>query len=189
MGHKSKNPGQLYLESIRARFHAMKRLGQGALDQLNDADLNWQANEECNSIAIIVKHLRGNMLSRWTDALTTDGEKPDRKRDTEFITDDRGVDRETLMGWWEEGWQCLLAAMDSFEPEDLPKTITIRSEPHSLLDAINRQFFHVSYHVGQIVQIAKERKGTDWKTLSLPRGQSEAYIAEMRGRFGSTGKS
>ena len=168
--------GETYLDSARARYRAMKKAGEHAIAQMSDEDLHWAANAECNTVAIISQHRRGNMLSRWTDPLTTDGEKPGRNRDGEFISDG-GATREALLAKWEEGWACLLAAMDSFSSEDLSKPIKIRGQELSLLDGINRQIFHSSYHVGQIVQIAKERLGENWVTASIPRGQSESYVA------------
>ena len=168
--------GETYLDSARARYRAMKRLGEHAIQQMGEEALHWTMNDECNSVAVIIQHLRGNMLSRWTDALTTDGEKPGRNRDGEFISEGRAT-REALLAKWEEGWGCLLVALDSFSAQDLLKPVRIRGQELSLLDAINRQLFHTSYHVGQIVQIAKERLGERWVTASIPRGQSDAYVA------------
>ena len=168
--------GEVYLDSIRARYRAMKKLGEHAINQMGEEDLHWAAYAECNTVATLIQHLRGNMLSRWTDPLTTDGEKPGRNRDGEFISDTT-ANREGLLSKWEEGWACLLAAMDSFSSEDLSKPVRIRGQELSLLDGINRQIFHSSYHVGQIVHIAKERLGENWVTASIPRGQSESYIA------------
>jgi hypothetical protein len=166
---------EIYLDSVRKRFQGMKTAGDRTLEQLSLDDLLWQKNEETNSIAHIIKHLWGNMRSRWIDVLTTDGEKPGRRRDTEFELDD-AVTQETILQWWEEGWQCFSEALDSFAPGDLTKTIYIRKEGLSLLDGIVRQLGHYSMHVGQIIHIAKERKGKDWKTLSIPRGQSEEFF-------------
>ena len=173
------NLGEVYLESALARFQGMKATAEKAIAQLPDSDLTWQANTECNSVAHIVKHLCGNMLSRWTDPLTTDGEKPDRNRDSEFELDGEGS-REALMQQWEEGWSCLLGAIGSFQTDDLTKIVRIRGQGIPLLDAINRQIFHLAYHAGQIVQIAKERLGTDWKTLTIPRGKSDEYLPTGR---------
>ena len=173
--------GELYLDSALARYRGMKAMGEKTIEQLSDADIMWQPNSECNSVAHIVKHMRGNMLSRWTDPLTTDGEKSDRNRDTEFELDGE-VSRASVMQQWEEGWTCLLRALESFRSEDLTKPIRIRGQEMPLLDGINRQIFHLSYHVGQIVQIAKERLGEAWETLSIPRGKSAEYIP--KGRLG-----
>ncbi len=167
---------ELFLESARARFRTLKRTADGAFKQVADEDFEWAPNPECNSLRVQIQHLRGNMISRWTDTLTTDGEKPDRHRDTEFVVDG-AAGRAKLMLQWEEGWKVLLAAMDSFTPEDLAKTIYIRGEAHTLIDAINRQLMHVAYHVGQIVHIGKERVGERWRTLSIPRGKSADYDA------------
>jgi hypothetical protein len=166
---------EIYLDSVRKRFDGMKKVGDKTLEQLSLDDLLWQKNEETNSIAQIIKHLWGNMRSRWIDVLTTDGEKPDRHRDTEFELDD-GIDQELIQQWWDEGWQSFSGALDGFTGEDLAKTIYIRKQGLSLLDGINRQLTHYSMHVGQIIHIAKECKGKDWKTLSIPRGQSEEFF-------------
>lgn len=170
---------ELFLNSVRDRFRAMKKYAEGAMIQMSDEDLAWVQNPECNSAILIVQHLRGNMLSRWTDPFTTDGEKPDRGRDAEFLTSG-SFDRNALMAKWEEGWGCLLGAMDSFTPDDLTKSVTIRGEGLSLVDGIERQIFHVSFHVGQIVHIAKECLGERWQTLSIPRGQSDSYRPKSR---------
>lgn len=163
----------LYLESIRRLFSYYKALGSKAMAQLKDIDMNTQANEESNSIAIIVKHLHGNMLSRWTDFLTTDGEKEWRNRDGEF----EGVvkTRVELMKLWDEGWDCLFHALNIVKPEDLEKIIYIRNEGQTVMEAINRQAAHYCYHVGQIVYLAKELKGKEWISLSIPRGKSADF--------------
>ncbi|WP_217452094.1 DUF1572 family protein [Mucilaginibacter humi] len=144
--------------------------------QLKDEDLFWVYNEECNSIAIIVQHLWGNMLSRWTDFLTTDGEKEWRNRDLEFESVINTKDE--LMEKWNAGWQCMFDALDSLKPEDCEKTVYIRSEPHSVVDAINRQLAHVPYHIGQIVFIGK-MAASNWIALTIPKGQSKAFNAAM----------
>ena len=166
--------GEEYLRSVRGRWTAMKRLGEYAIDQLSDEDLVWVANEECNSVAVIIQHLQGNMISRWTDTMTTDGDKPGRDRDSEFVLH-QPADKATITAKWEEGWACLLAAMESFTADDLMRTIKIRGHDLSLLDGINRQLIHVSGHLSQIMQIAKERLGANWKTASIARGQSGEY--------------
>ncbi len=166
-----------YLESVKAQFEHYKNIGERTFGQLNDEDLFWQYNDESNSIAIIVKHLWGNMLSRWTDFLTTDGEKEWRKRDEEF-EDDINT-RSEMMDKWNQGWQCLFTALDSITREDLDsKSIYIRNEEHSITDAINRQLAHYSYHVGQIVLIAK-MVSSDWKALTIPKGESKVYNKKM----------
>lgn len=144
--------------------------------QLEDSQLTWQPNEESNSIAIIVKHMWGNMLSRWTDFLTTDGEKPWRQRDAEFDNDLN--DREALLQKWEEGWKCLFDALGSITDDDLERIVYIRNEGHTVLEAINRQIAHYSCHVGQIVYLAKMLKNDAWKSLSIPRNKSKDYNAD-----------
>ena len=164
-----------YLESAKRQFTMYKQLGEKAMAQLDEQELNWHANEDSNSIAAIIKHLWGNMLSRWTDFRTTDGEKPWRQRDAEF--DNEVQTRDALMQKWEEGWQCLFAALNSITDDDLEQIIYIRNEGHTILEAINRQISHYSYHVGQIVYISKLRSKEEWKSLSIPRNKSNEYNA------------
>jgi hypothetical protein len=170
------NPLENYLISAKKQFLYYKALGEKAIDQLEPEQLFQAANEESNSIATIVKHLHGNMLSRWTDFLTTDGEKSWRKRDEEFEDDD--VDKTILMARWKEGWNCLFAALDALQPEQLSGIIYIRNEGHTVIDAINRQLAHYSYHVGQIVFAAKMLKNGEWQSLSIPRKKSGEYNAD-----------
>jgi len=164
-----------YLKSAKRQFLMYKGLGEKAMAQMSDESLGWQANEDSNSVITIVKHLWGNMLSRWTDFLTTDGEKPWRQRDAEFDNDKWS--REELLKKWEEGWQCLFSALDSITDDDLEKIIYIRNEGHTILEAINRQIAHYSYHVGQIVYLAKLTSKNDWQSLSIPRNASAEYNA------------
>ncbi len=164
-----------YLESANRQFRMYKQLGEKAIAQMNDESLNWQANEDSNSVAAIVKHLWGNMLSRWTDFLTTDGEKTWRQRDAEFEND--ATSREAILQQWEEGWQCLFTALDSITNNDLERIIYIRNDGHTILEAINRQIAHYSYHVGQIVYLAKICSQNNWNSLSIPRNQSAQYNA------------
>lgn len=164
-----------YLDSVRRQFQLYKQLGEKAMAQVEDEQLQWQANEECNSIATIVKHLWGNMLSRWTDFLTTDGEKNWRKRDAEFENDIKT--RDEMMQKWEEGWKCLFDALDSVSDDDLNEIVYIRNEGHTVLEAINRQVAHYSYHVGQIVYVSKLLSSDGWKSLSIPRNKSSEYNA------------
>jgi uncharacterized damage-inducible protein DinB len=166
-----------YLDSAKRQFRTYKQLAEKAMAQIDERELNWQANEDSNSIATIVKHMRGNMLSRWTDFMTTDGEKPWRQRDSEFEGEQMPTER--LMQLWEEGWQCVFEALDSITDNDLEKIIYIRSEAHTVLEAINRQIAHYSYHVGQIVYISKLRIKEDWKSLSIPRNKSDDFNAKM----------
>lgn len=165
------NAAHEYLESARFHFQLYKKLGEGALRQLDDTDFRWQPNEETNSVQIVLQHLHGNMLSRWTDFLTSDGEKPWRDRDAEFVLDE-SLGRDALWQRWDEGWACLFAAIDGLAEEDLTRDVRIRGQRLSVIEAMNRQMTHVAYHVGQIVQTAKERLGADWETLSIPRGAS-----------------
>jgi len=143
------------------------------MEQVTDAQLFAILDDEANSIAIIVKHMTGNMRSRWTDFLTTDGEKPDRNRDSEFI--DPPATRDALMAEWEHGWSCVFQALEPLSDSDLGRTITIRAEAHSVMQAINRQLAHYPYHVGQIVLLAKHYAGGEWKSLSVPRNQSAEF--------------
>ncbi|MBA4850656.1 DUF1572 domain-containing protein [Emticicia sp. BO119] len=165
-----------YLTSTRKQFEYYKMLGEKTFAQVSDEQLFWQYNEESNSIAIIVKHLWGNMLSRWTDFLTTDGEKEWRQRDAEFENDI--ATKEELLSKWDEGWDCLFKALDSLTTEDLDKVIYIRNQGHSVVEAINRQLAHYPYHIGQIVFIGKMVCDTNWTSLSIPKGNSKVYNEE-----------
>ena len=149
-------------------FRKYKELAEGAMTQLRDDELTRAIDAEANSVALIVKHMRGNMLSRWRDFLTTDGEKPDRERDSEFV-DDGSTTRETVMRWWEEGWREVFAAVEPLSADDLGRTVTIRGEPLSVLQALLRQTTHYAYHVGQIVFLAKHFRGEEWRSLSIPK--------------------
>ena len=169
-----------YLESIKKQFEFYKLLGEKTIAQLPDEKLYWQYNKESNSIAIIVKHLWGNMLSRWTDFLTSDGEKQWRERDAEFENDINT--REELLAKWNEGWSCLFDAINPLTDEDLEKEIFIRNMGHSVTEAINRQLAHYAYHVGQIVFIGKMISNEDWVSLSIPRGDSKNYNEEKFSR-------
>lgn len=165
-----------YLTSVRKQFEYYKMLGDKTFAQLPDQALFWQYNAESNSIAVIVQHLWGNMLSRWTDFLTTDGEKEWRARDVEFEADLRT--REELLAKWEAGWACLLAAIDSLTEANWDTTVYIRNQGHSITEALNRQLAHYPYHVGQIVFIGKMTRADDWQSLSIPKGSSQGYNAE-----------
>lgn len=166
-----------YLDSVIKRFEDGKKLGEKGLAQVTDEGLFWQYNSESNSIAMIVQHLAGNMFSRWTDFLTSDGEKAWRHRDSEFEATINN--RAELIDKWNEGWACMLNALSALTEDDLEKTVYIRNEPHAVVDAINRQLGHVSYHVGQIVFIAKMIAGDNWHSLTIPKGQSEAFNKKM----------
>src|SRR5690242_6973477 len=166
-----------YLESAIKYFRQQKSLGDKAIEQLSEENLLWQYNENSNSIAIIVNHLWGNMLSRWSNFLTEDGEKEWRNRDTEF---EKVISsKEELIKKWNEGWQCVLDALESLKEEDLSKTIFIRKEAHNVGDAINRHLAHYSNHVGQIVYIGKMVLDEKWKSLSIPKGKSKDFNNKM----------
>jgi len=163
-----------YLEEARRQLRGHKRMGESAMAQLRDEDFFVTLDPESNSVAVLVKHMAGNMRSRFTDFLTTDGEKPDRFRDREFeITST--TTRVDVLRWWEEGWACVFGAIETLKPEDVMRTLTIRGEPHTVLQAINRQIAHYAQHLGQIVFLAKHLRSNEWKTLSIPRGKSEEY--------------
>ena len=163
-----------YLAEARRQFRGHKRLAEGAMAQLSDKDFFNTLDPESNSVAVIVKHIAGNMRSRFTDFLTSDGEKPDRHRDQEFELT-ATTTRADVMQWWEDGWQCVLNTVESLKPEDVERTVFIRGEAHSVLQAINRQIAHYAYHIGQIVFVAKHLRSSEWKSLSVPRGKSEEF--------------
>jgi Protein of unknown function (DUF1572) len=162
-----------YLEDSLTLFRAYKQLAERAIEQVSDEQLFIALDEESNSIAIIVKHMAGNMRSRWTDFLTTDGEKPDRNRDSEFV--DPSATRAALLQVWEEGWACVFGAIEPLTDADLGRRITIRGEAHSVMQAVNRQVAHYAQHVGQIVLLAKHFAGAGWKSLSVPRNRSAEF--------------
>jgi Protein of unknown function (DUF1572) len=168
------DPAAHYLDEAHRQMRGHKRLAEGAMAQLKDEELFVTADPESNSIAVIVKHMAGNMRSRFTDFLTTDGEKPDRYRDQEFELSP-ATTRGDLTKWWEQGWARVFEAIESLKPEDLMLRVTIRGEPHTVLQAINRQVAHYAYHTGQIVFLAKHIRSGKWKTLSIPRGKSEEF--------------
>jgi uncharacterized damage-inducible protein DinB len=162
-----------YIEDSLVIFRLNKKLAEGAMAQLSDEQLFAALDDEMNSVALIVKHMTGNMRSRWTDFLTTDGEKPDRNRDTEFV--DPPATRAALFEAWEAGWKCVFTALEPLTDADLGRTITIRGEAHSVMQAVNRQVGHYAYHTGQIVFLAKHLAGTKWKSLSVPRNKSADF--------------
>jgi hypothetical protein len=168
-----KSNDEIFLESAIKLFQYYKKLGEGAIAQLNDEEVLRKPNEASNSIALIVHHLSGNMLSRWTDFLTTDGEKSWRNREAEF--DVAYPDKAAMMGAWEKGWNCVFRALENVKPENLSKIIYIRNEGQSVLEAIQRQLAHYPHHVGQILYQAKAIKANDFKSLSIPKGNSEAF--------------
>lgn len=163
------------------RFEYYKMLGEKSFEQLSDEQVFWQFNEESNSVAIIVKHIAGNMLSRWTNFLTEDGEKSWRNRDEEFINTFKTKDE--VLEYWEKGWDCLFNALNQINDENLYSTIYIRNESHSLIDAVFRQLAHYPYHIGQIVFIAKMLKNNDWETLSIARNKSDDFNSDMKSKF------
>jgi hypothetical protein len=167
-----------YLEDSLSLFRHYKKTAEAAMEQVTDEQLVAVLDPEMNCIAAIVKHMAGNMRSRWTDFLTSDGEKPDRDRDSEFAEPPSG--RNDLMKHWESGWNCLFSALEPLRPADLSRTITIRGEAHSVMQAINRQVAHYAYHCGQIVFLAKHFQHLRWKSLSTPRGQSAEFNRRVR---------
>ena len=163
-----------YLDEARRQFLGHKRLAESAFAQLRDEEFFVTIDEEANSIATLVKHIAGNARSRFTDFLTTDGEKPDRHRDQEFELS-ANTTRADVMRRWEEGWNIVLSVLESLKSEDVERTVTIRGQPHTVLQAVNRQVAHYAYHVGQIVFLAKHLRSRDWKSLSVPKGKSEEF--------------
>ncbi len=162
-----------YIEDALAVFRYYKRLAERAMEQVTDEQLNVAIDKEANSIAVIMKHMTGNMRSRWTDFLTTDGEKPDRDRDSEFV--EPPATRESLMAMWEDGWNCIFSAIEPLTDADLGRTVTIRGEAHSVMQAINRQLAHYPHHVGQIVLLAKHFACDHWQSPSVPRNKSAEF--------------
>jgi hypothetical protein len=163
-----------YLEEMKRQFRGHKRMGEVAMAQLEDLDFFVTLDPESNSVAALVKHIAGNARSRFTDFLTTDGEKPDRFRDQEFEVSEKTT-REDVMRWWEQAWSHVFSALDSVGPEDVQRTVTIRQEPHTIMQALNRALAHYAQHIGQIVFLAKHLRSAQWQTLSIPRGKSEDY--------------
>ncbi len=169
-----------YVEDSLEVFRYYKKLAEGAMVQVTDEQLFTPLDEEANSIAVVVKHMAGNMRSRWTDFLTSDGEKPDRNRDSEFV--DPPATREALMQLWEQGWQRVFSAIEPLSDADLTRAVTIRGEPHSVMQAINRQIAHYANHVGQIVLLAKHLQHANWKPLTIPRNKSADFNQKIRTR-------
>jgi uncharacterized protein DUF1572 len=173
-----------YLKDAIGSFKAYKKLADKAIEQVNDHELFVTLDEEANSIAVVMKHMAGNMLSRWTDFLTTDGEKPNRNRDMEFVIEE-GTTKQAVVDYWERGWQAVFAAVEPLQPEDFEKTVNIRGEVHTIVQAINRQMTHYAYHVGQIVFLAKHFRSSEWKSLSVPRNRSAEFNAKMAAKTGA----
>ena len=172
-----------YLEDSVASLRAYKKMADKAIAQLHDEEFFITIDEEANSVAVIMKHMAGNMFSRWTDFLTTDGEKPNRNRDMEFVIESKSG-KEDVIAYWEQGWQCVFEALEPLQAEDLGKKVLIRGEEHTVIQAINRQLMHYANHIGQIVFLAKHFRSSEWKSLSIPRNRSvefNAYLAEKPG--------
>lgn len=167
-----------FLPNSIKRFKEYKRLAEKAFDQLKEEDFHFTPNEASNSIAVIIQHMHGNMVSRWTNFLTEDGEKPGRDREGEF--EEKKLPREALLKLWDEGWKVVLDTLESLEVSDLDKTITIRTQPLVVIDAILRQQCHYSYHAGQIVYLARMIRNEGWQSLSIPKGGSLAYNQEIK---------
>ena len=174
----NESPAQHYLADAIKTFRDYKTLAERAFAQINDEDFFKTLDKESNSIAVNMKHLAGNMISRWTDFLTTDGEKPERDRDMEFEMLP-GATRADLLAYWEKGWKCVFAAVEPLQPDDLLRTIRIRGQDHTVIQAINRQLAHYAYHVGQIVFLAKHFKSSEWQSLSVPRNKSAEFNAYL----------
>ena len=170
--------GQHYLDDALRRFRDYKQLAERAFAQISDEEFFRTLDEESNSIAINMKHMAGNMISRWTDFLTTDGEKPERNRDIEFVMLP-DMTKDDMLAYWERGWQCGFEAVGPLKPDDLMRTIRVRGQDHTVVQAINRQLAHYAYHVGQIVFLAKHFKSSEWQSLSVPKNRS----AEFNGQF------
>jgi hypothetical protein len=168
----------VFLKAAIARCHTVRGLGEGVLRQVTEAELFHATDPEANSIAIVVRHLHGNMLSRWTDFLTTDGDKPNRCRDREFEQPIR--ESTEIRRLWDEGWACTLDALRALKPGDCLREVRVRNEPMTVIDAIIRQLSHYSYHVGQMVTLARAQLGARWQTLSIARGKSEEYKPQVR---------
>lgn len=171
------NLGKEYLNVVLERFKSLKDLGDKTIGQLSNEEIHWSLNKASNSVAVIAKHLSGNMVSRWSDFLTSDGEKSYRNRDQEF--EDDISSKQELIKIWEGGWNTLFETLNGLSDQDLLKNVYIRGERHTVLEAIERQMAHYAYHVGQIVYIGKLIKDENWETLSIPKGKSEEHLQQM----------
>ena len=167
---------QNYLDDALKAFRAYKKLAEKAIAQLQDEEFFVTLDEESNSVAVIMKHMAGNMLSRWTDFLTSDGEKPNRDRDMEFVIESQTT-KDDVIAYWERGWKCVFDALEPLQPEDLGKVVLIRGEEHTVVQAMNRQMMHYAYHIGQIVFLAKHYRSAEWNSLSIPRNRSAEFNA------------
>jgi len=175
----TESPAQDYLADAIRTFRDYKKLAERAFAQVNDEDFFKTLDPESNSIAVNLKHMAGNMLSRWTDFLTTDGEKPERDRDMEFEMLP-GTTKADMLAYWEQGWKCVFDAVEPLQPDDLMRTVRIRGQDHTVIQAINRQLAHYAYHVGQIVFLAKHFKSSEWQSLSVPRNTSAEFNARLQ---------
>ena len=171
------NLGNEYLKIVQERFKSVKDLGDKTISQLSEENIHWVLNAGSNSVVVIVKHLSGNMISRWSDFLTSDGEKSSRNREQEF--EDTLSSKQDLTITWERGWTILFETLSGLDEQDLLKTVYIRGEGHTVLDAIERQLAHYAYHIGQLVFIGKQLKAENWDSLSIPTGKSEEYLQKM----------
>jgi hypothetical protein len=176
--------GEHYLEDAISSLRAYKKLADKAIAQLKDDEFFIQLDPETNSVAVIMKHVAGNMFSRWTDFLTTDGEKPNRNRDMEFVVEPQNT-KDEILDFWERGWQCVFNALEPLKAEDLLRKVMIRGEAHTVLQAINRQLMHYPNHIGQIIFLAKHFRSTEWKSLSIPRNRSAEFTTELKARGGA----
>lgn len=172
------------VQHVIKQFVTYKKLGEKALERMSDEHIHEEHAPASNSVAVIVRHLHGNMLSRWTDFLESDGEKPWRMRDEEFENDH--PTRELLMKRWNEGWDCLLSALQALQESDLNRTVRIRGEQHTVVEAIHRQMMHYAYHIGQLIYISKWHSGSDWESLSIPVGGSKAFNYEMHKKLSAS---
>lgn len=169
--------GKEYLRVVQDRFAVLKKQGEKAISQLEQDDLHWALNDATNSIAVIIQHVSGNMISRWTDFLTTDGEKDNRNRDGEFVN--RSLSKEELMDCWDQGWNVFFHTLNDLDDQDLLKAVFIRGQAQTVLNAIETQMAHYASHIGQIMFIGKQIKGDQWISLSIPKGESAAYLEQM----------
>lgn len=181
----SQSLAQHYLADVLANLRAYKKMAERAADQLSDAEMFALIDQESNSIAVVMKHMAGNMLSRWTDFLTTDGEKPDRNRDLEFMIEP-GTTRAQVQTYWERGWEAVFTALEPLTEADFSRKVLIRGEEHSIVEAINRQLTHYAYHVGQIVFLAKHFRSAEWQSLSIPRSRSAEFNKYLTQRDSSS---
>jgi hypothetical protein len=165
-----------YLAEALSSLRASKKLADKAIAQTQDRELFVTLDDESNSIAVVMKHMAGNMISRWTDFLNSDGEKPDRNRDMEFVVGSETT-KDEVLAYWETGWKCVFDAIEPLTPDDFGKRITIRGQEHTIVQAINRQLTHYSYHIGQIVFLAKHFRSSEWNSLSIPRNKSAQFNA------------